>query len=206
MRPRKITVLGLCGRSGSGKGFVCQAFASLGVAFVDTDAVYRVIIGDVNSPCVKELVREFGNTVVNSRGVDKKALSEIVFSDNSKLERLNLVTHKYIYEATFRLVEEYEKNGADTVIIDAPVLFESGFYKFCDYCICVTCSDETCIKRITERDGIDADAAKKRLASQLPVEILRELCDFEIVNNENSRIFEQAKSIIETIGEKKNET
>lgn len=206
MKSRKITVLGLCGRSGSGKGFVCEAFASMGVASVDTDAVYRKIIGDINSPCVKELVREFGNTVVNNCGVDRKTLSAIVFSDKSKLEKLNSVTHKYIYEATFRLVEEYEKNGADTVIIDAPVLFESGFYKSCDYCICVTCSDETCINRITERDGIDADAAKRRLASQLPVEKLRELCDFEIVNDENSCIFQQAKAIIETIGEKKNET
>lgn len=206
MMPKKITVIGLCGRSGSGKGYVCRSFAALGVPFIDTDAVYRSITETADSACLNELRREFGDRVADDCGLNRKVLSAIVFSDKSKLEKLNSVTHKYILEKTLELISEFEKNGGFAVIIDAPVLFESGFDAVCDICVCVTCDDKTRIKRITERDGITVNAAKARLSSQLSDSELKERCDFEIVNDGVRSITEQARAIIETIGEKPNET
>ena len=178
-------IIGLCGRSGSGKGYICEKFADFGIPSIDTDRVYNDIISNKNSECLKELVYSFGNSILKSSGeLDRKALGSIVFSDDEKLKLLNSVTHKYILRATAAEVKRYRKNGKKAVVVDAPVLFESGFDGLCDILLCVTCPDEKCIERITERDGIDKASAENRLKSQLSSEMLRSLCDWEIVNND----------------------
>ena len=79
--------------------------------------------------------------------------------------------------------EEYAEKGFCIVLIDAPVLFESGFDKFCEKNICVTADEETRIRRITERDGISPEDAKRRILSQTPVNIAEEKADYVIINN-----------------------
>lgn len=178
-----MKIIGLCGMSGSGKGYVCNIFERYGIPSIDTDAVYRDILKDTDSPCLFELKSAFGDGIIQSDGsLDRKKLADIVFSDGEKLELLNKITHKYIRKKTDELIEKYKIDGADAVIIDAPVLFESGFNKMCDITVCVTCDTETAVRRITERDGISADKAHERLSKQIKPESLRELCDFEIVN------------------------
>lgn len=178
-------VIGLCGRSGSGKGYICNIFASCGIPCVDTDKVYRHIVAQKDSECIRELVSQFGNEILTVEGtLNRKALAPLVFSDEKKLARLNSITHKYILAETEKLIEELKNSGAKAVIIDAPVLFESGFNRLCDLCVCVTCGTAVSVKRITQRDGIDEQIAEKRLSSQLSEEELRALCDYEIVNDD----------------------
>ena len=107
-----------------------------------------------------------------------------MFSDIDSLKLLNSVTHKYILKNTQELTAQYKKDGKKAVLIDAPVLFESGFDKYCDILLCVTCPDEKSIERICRRDGIDEENAKLRLSSQIPADKLRSLCDYEIVNDD----------------------
>lgn len=178
-------VIGLCGRSGSGKGYISDIFSDFGIPSVDTDRVYRDIISEKDSECLRELVCNFGNEILDDSGfLDRKALGKIVFSDPEKLCDLNMITHKYIRERTLDEIKKTKKAGAHGVLIDAPVLFESGFDKLCDILLCVTCPDEKSVERIVSRDGIDENAAKKRLSSQKSTEELRSLCDAEIVNDD----------------------
>ena len=178
-----MKVIGLCGGSGSGKGAVSGIFAEIGIPSIDTDAVYReMTLSD--SPCMRELRGEFGDEVVNSQGgLDRARLASIVFSDPSRLKILNKIAHSFILDETRRRLAEYRDEGFPAAIVDAPVLFESGFDKECDEIICVLADRDVRITRIMSRDGIARDAAEKRIASQMPDETLISKCDHVIYNN-----------------------
>ena len=196
-----LKVIGICGRSGSGKGYVSRMFSLFGIPSVDTDAVYKGIIsGGARTECVGELVSVFGSSIVDDEGnLMKRKLANIVFADGAsdKLAILNQITHKYILAETLRLLSEYSKMGKKAAIIDAPVLFESGFDYYCDIKLCVTAPEDILVERICDRDGISAVEAKMRLDKQMPVSRLRQLCDAEIVNNGKTDIIAQIKGIIE---------
>ena len=178
-----MKVIGLCGGSGSGKGAVSRIFAEIGIPSIDTDAVYReMTLSD--SPCMRALAGEVGDEVVNSQGgLDRARLASIVFNDPSRLKTLNKIAHSFILDEARRRLAAYKNEGFSAAIVDAPVLFESGFNSECDEIICVVADRETRTGRIMRRDGITLDAAEKRIASQMPDEILISKCDHVIYNN-----------------------
>ena len=178
-----MKVIGLCGGSGSGKGAVSKIFLEIRIPSIDTDAVYReMTLSD--SPCMRALRQEFGDEVVNSLGgLDRTRLGSIVFNDPSRLKILNKIAHSFILDETRRRIAIYKDKGFPAAIVDAPVLFESGFDNECDEIICVVADREIRTCRIMSRDGITRDAAEKRIASQMPDEILISKCDHVIYNN-----------------------
>ena len=185
-------VIGLCGRSGSGKSFVSRLFEGFGVPAIDTDKVYREMTGaptdGVLSPCMKELVREFGETVLaEDLSLNRRALADIVFARDGeeKLHALNRITHRYILGEAERRVEKYGKDGRWAVIVDAPLLFESGFDKKCDVIIAATAPEETLVERIVARDRIDVSAAMRRLAVQISAEDVKARADY-VIDTDNS--------------------
>ena len=182
-----MKVIGLCGGSGSGKGTVSRFFSKYGVVSIDTDAVYHDITS-CSSPCVEELSMRFGADILtHTGGLDRRALAEIVFADESRelLKELNEITHKHILKETVRLIELGRSAGAPAVIIDAPLLFESGFSELCDVIVAVVADSSVRLARIIARDGITADMADKRISSQTPDEKLVELSDY-VIRNEGS--------------------
>ena len=93
-----MTVIGLTGPSGSGKGKIAEILSEFGVRHIDADAVYHNILIPP-SECLDELVEEFGYSILNAGGrLDRRALASVVFgeSNRDKLERLNKITHKYV--------------------------------------------------------------------------------------------------------------
>ena len=180
-------LVGLCGRSGAGKGYVSGIFGELGIPSVDTDRVYR----DMTSPapqlsvCMKALVDRFGPEVASDdNSLNRVVMRNLVFSgDKQALEDLNRITHALILEETNRIAAELYENGAEIVLIDAPLLFESGFNRMCECVVCVTAPEKTLIRRIIRRDGLCEEDAKKRLAVQKSVAELEERSDFVISND-----------------------
>ena len=181
-----MKVIGLCGGSGSGKGSVSLIFNSFGIPSVDTDRVYRELTSS-HSECLFALVKEFGESIIKPDGsLDRASLRNIVFEGEEserKRERLNEISHKYILDKTDELLSGYKKLGVPMAIVDAPLLFESGYDKKCDVILAVLAEESVRINRIMKRDGLSYSDAKKRVASQIPDEKLKELCDFFIVNN-----------------------
>ncbi|MBQ7669365.1 MAG: dephospho-CoA kinase [Clostridia bacterium] len=189
-------LIGVCGMSGSGKSHVSRAFASLGGHHVDTDKIYHALLEPRRgklSPCALAIAREFGDEVVKDATIDRGALGKIVYSDPDRLLALNRIAHKYIKKAT---LAEVRKCGAQFALIDAPVLFESGFDKLCDFTVCVCADDETRIKRIVRRDNISEDDAKRRLANQTPQSDLVSMCDFTVDNSYGRDVTEDVKKIL----------
>ena len=129
-----MKLIGLCGGSGSGKGAVCSLFNRLGIPSIDTDKVYHQLTSSP-SDCLKALTDTFGESIIRPDGsLNRVKLANIVFADgaDSKRKALGRITHKYILERTDEIAAEYFNAGADFVIVDAPLLFESGYNKKCD--------------------------------------------------------------------------
>ncbi len=196
----KIKHIGLCGRSGSGKGYVCSLFEKHGIPSIDTDEVYKRLCAPTEgepSPLVCEITEAFGNDAIDSDGkLDRSFLSSEVFDSEisqDKLTTLNRITHSHILAETIRLSAEYAKDGAAAVIIDAPVLFESGFEKYCDKIIAVICDEEVRIRRIITRDGISREAAMRRLSTQLTDDELRARADYIADNSDGAGIEAQVE-------------
>ena len=198
------TWIGLCGRSGSGKGYVSGVFAELGVPAIDTDVVYRLMSGpaEVPSACMQELSRAFGEKILNpDHSLNRRAMADIVFAADGAEARntLNRITHAHILCETRRLAERYAEEGHRFVLIDAPLLFESGFDAFCRSTVCVTAPDPICIERIMSRDGVTEEEARRRLSAQIPLEELMRRCDYTVVNDGTVPVRPQVEQIIQTI-------
>ena len=187
MKKNGVMPVGLCGRSGSGKGYVSALFLCRGIPSVDTDEVYREMTGPAEelSPCMAALRDRFGEEVVSADGsLDRAVMRTLVFSgDDEALSDLNRITHRFILEETRRRVQELYEAGFPIVLIDAPLLYESGFDAECARVLCVTAPEEILIRRIMNRDGITETDALRRLATQKSVDELEARADYVIVND-----------------------
>lgn len=197
----KIIKIGLCGGSGSGKGEVGSVFKSCGISVIDTDGVYHKLTSGYGA-CMRALEDEFGSPIVNADGsLNRIKLGDIVFADGNdhKLKRLNEITHKHITMKTDELIESCEKSNEKIVVIDAPLLFESGFNKMCDIIICVISDIDHRIGRIINRDKITREKAETRISKQLSDEFLIKHSDYIIRNN--SEIISLREQTMEIIAE-----
>ena len=199
----KLKVIGLCGGSGSGKGTVAELFSEFGIPSIDTDAVYHTLI-EHKSPCLDALVEEFGESILAEDGsLDRHKLSEIVFvGENSpeKRRRLNQIAHKFVLERTREILDEYRASGKVAALVDAPLLFESGFNKECDFVIAVIANENIRMMRIVKRDKIPMKNAKLRIRTQLPDEYLVANSKYTIKNDGKlSELKESVRLVAEEI-------
>ena len=197
-----MKIIGMCGGSGAGKGYVCSVFATHGIPAIDTDAVYHAMTSG-HSPCTEELESYFGSSILREDGsLDRAALAAIVFAPDGegKLKKLNEITHKYIKTETEKVICQYRTENRRAVIVDAPALFESGFDRMCDCIIGVFAPKETRILRIMQRDGISRERAEARIAKQIPDEELTARCDYCIQNGGEDVEF-QVEAILSVLTE-----
>ena len=160
-------------------------FKEFGFAVIDTDAVYHEMTRGP-SPCLDELRLAFGEKIIRADGaLDRAGLSGIVFAIGAEEKRalLNKIAHKHVLDEVRRTVSELEKKDTPLVIVDAPLLFESGFDKECDSILCVSAGKDVRVERIIRRDGITKERALRRIAAQKDDSELERLSDFVIENN-----------------------
>jgi len=177
-----MKIIGLTGGSGAGKGEVCKAFLRLGIESIDTDKISREITR--KGECLIELVENFSGDILKDDGeLDRKKLAYIAFSSKENHANLNKITHKYILKECNRIMLEMQSSGSKAVIIDAPMLFESGFDKNCDIIISVIADLEKRVGRIKKRDGITDEQAENRIKNQKCDGFFIENSDYAIYNN-----------------------
>ena len=188
--------IGLCGGSGSGKGYICNILKSMDFPCLDTDALVHLMYNKDQS-LISSLAKIFGNQIISSSGgIDRKILREIVFSDRNALETLNITVHQKVSEYCRNWMDEHEKSCVKAVFIDAPQLFEAGMENDFHYIISVIAPEETRICRIIERDKITKEQATKRISNQLSNEDYIKRSHFVINNGENDNPEEQLKRIL----------
>lgn len=182
-RPLRI---GLTGGVASGKSTVASALRALGAAIVDADAIAREVVRP-GGPAYQGVVAAFGPSAVGPDGaLDRKALAAHVFADEAARRRLNAVTHPHIRR---RMAEEGARLTASpespVIVFDIPLLLDTtdGRDLDLDGIVVVYADDGTRLRRLTARDGISEDEARRRVAAQVPLEDKVKRADWVIDNS-----------------------
>ncbi len=162
---RRPYVIGLTGPTGAGKSTVAQSLQRLGCVTVDADAAARDVTEQPG--CLAKLKEAFGADIVGPDGrLDRKVLSGRAFAGPEATRLLNSITHPAIAEECIRQIREAQHAGCKAVIVDAPLLFESGAERLCDAVIAVTAPQKSRLLRIVARDRIGEDLARARMEAQ----------------------------------------
>lgn len=195
-----MKIVGLTGGSGSGKGTVGAFFRDLGCCVIDTDLLYHSMI-NADSDCSRAIISRFGDSVKNANGgIDRRVLADIVFSDASSLETLNVIAHSYVRAECEKIIDYNRRLGIEILIIDAPQLFEAGMDKICDTTIAVTACEDVRVDRICARDGITRDKALSRIHAQYSDDFFRANCSYLIENDQDlARLLVRTKQILDEI-------
>lgn len=161
LRPR---VVGVTGSPASGKSTFARAFAeATGGPCFDADAeVHRLLAEDAE--VAREVRQAFGEVVFDPDGrIDRHALAARVFApgDGDALARLESILHPRVAEAVERTVSAAAAEGAPCVVLDVPLLYESGLDKTCDRVVFVSASEASRRRRIRERGGDPAEYEKR---------------------------------------------
>ena len=196
--------IGLAGGSGSGKGRVSALLALAGIPSFDCDAVYHELISR-DGTLSRELADAFGDEILSrAGGVDRAALREAAFHDPEKRARLNAITHRHVLRELREWVDRAEKQGVTAVVVDAPLLFESGFDRECDLTVAVTAPVDLRVERIVRRDGITPDAARERVDAQIPDADLTRRADLVIENGgDQAQLSLEVSRILKIINERR---
>ena len=184
-----MRVLGLTGGIGSGKSIVAEMFAELGATVIDADQIARDIV-EPGQPALGEIVSSFGRDILLPDGrLNRAKLAGIIFGDPAARVRLNAITHPRIRER-MEVEVAARRSGPGVLIVDIPLLFENGRQSSVEKVIVVWVDLETQRRRLTERDGLTAEAAGQRIAAQMPLDDKRARADHVIDNSgdrENTR-------------------
>ena len=180
---RPFLLVGLTGGIATGKSTVAKMLRELGCVIIDADVLAREVV-EPGEPAYEDIVAEFGSDVTQADGsLDRKRLGAIVFADAARRKRLEAMTHPRIRERFARRLQELTEQGfAGLVFFDAAVMIESGNYRNMDRLVVVATDEATQRERLQGRDGIGADEAARRMASQMPVTEKAKLADHVIDN------------------------
>jgi len=180
-----MIVIGLTGNSGSGKSVVSNIIKKNNAYIIDADKIAHNIMKKGQS-AYNEIVREFGNEILyKDKKINRKALASIVFNNREKLIKLNKITHKYILKAIIKKISSIKRKhkSFSYIVIDAPLLIETGLNKKCNVIWIVNADIEKRIERVIKRDNISREKAIERFKNQTPFEELKKFTDVIIENN-----------------------
>jgi len=174
-------LIGLTGGIASGKSKISLFLKSQGAVIIDADEIARHVVEPLSSAW-KNIVEVWGTDILRpDQSLDRQKLASIVFSDKNELEKLNNITHPEIIR---EIKERISREPAGTLmVLDAPLLIESGLFAIVDYVWLVSVTEATQIKRLMERDGMTIEAAQKRISMQMPLEEKKEYAHVIIDNN-----------------------
>ncbi len=182
---RSYKLIGLTGRSGSGKSVVRGVFEEEGYKVIDADLLARRAL---ESPVVLiGLKAYFGSDIINGNTLDRKSLAEKAFRDKENTAKLNSVMHPEIVRLFLGDLKDLIISGESKILFDAPQLFEAGMEVLCDLTVAVIADDELRLRRITERDNISRAEAESRLSVQLDDSFFKNECDYYLENNNSEQ-------------------
>ncbi|HZT78066.1 MAG TPA: dephospho-CoA kinase [Vicinamibacterales bacterium] len=160
--------IALTGGIATGKSYVLARFLRLGIPCLDADALAHGVTA-AGTEATQQIAARFGADVLAADGaVDRGKLGPVVFADPAARKELEAIVHPAVYRAIAAGVRGFElTGGAPYVVVDVPLLFETGHAQEFDRVIVTACAAETQLARLRER-GLGDEAARQRLAAQWP--------------------------------------
>jgi len=179
-----MLIVGLTGGIASGKSTMADMFKKEGAYIIDIDIISRDVVKP-GKPAWRDVVHIFGKEVLNDdQTLNRKKVGDIVFSDAEKRKKLEKIIHPRINAETLTEINEIaKKDNQAIVIIDIPLLIETGKQDTVDKVVLVFTSPQGQIERLVKRDSLSLEDAHKRLAAQMPIENKKKYAHY-IINNE----------------------
>ena len=174
-----MRVIAITGGIGSGKSTVAALYRSQGVPAIDADAISRALTAP-EGEALGPIRVAFGDEVFRADGsLDRAKLGKLVFGgEPATLQRLNAILHPRIIRDTLAELRRLRDEGLPVVLLDAPLLFETGMASLADAVICVTAPEAVRVRRIRGRDGLTEAEALRRIRSQNPAQTTERLSDY----------------------------
>jgi dephospho-CoA kinase len=183
--------IGITGIMGSGKSTVCRIFEVMRIPVFYADDQAKRLMQEDNA-LQQAITSAFGELYPGGQ-LDRKALAEQVFGDESKTKQLNELVHPAVSIAFDKWSKE--RNHADYQLKEAALIFESGSDQGLDEVYVVTAPLEVCIERVMTRDGATRSQVEDRMARQLSQEEKLERATGQIVNDGQTSLIEQVLRI-----------
>ncbi|MEH2612520.1 dephospho-CoA kinase [Bradyrhizobium sp. AZCC 1693] len=171
-----MRILGLTGSIGMGKSTTAKLFTEAGVPVYDADAAVHKIYEGEAAPAIEAA---FPGTTVDGK-VDRAKLSARVVHDPAAIKQLEQIVHPMLGASRRKFLEDAERSGAPVVLMDIPLLFETGGEKRVDAVVVVSTDPATQRERILARGTMTSEALDGILARQLPDAEKRKRADFVV--------------------------
>lgn len=170
MLANKPYVIGLTGGIGCGKSEAAKFLSSLGAAHLDADAISHELT-EAGGAALPEIRRVFGEAAFNADGsLDRASLGKLVFGNEPARRALEGIIHPLVQREMLTRMDAAARAGASVVILDVPLLFETGMDALCDETWTLYLPREKQVARVVTRDGLTREAAEARVDSQMAAE------------------------------------
>jgi dephospho-CoA kinase len=185
-------VLCLTGSLGMGKSKTAQFFAEAGVPVYDSDAAVHALYEGEATPLIEQA---FPGTTAAGK-VDRTKLAARVLGDAAALARLEAIVHPLVGFARDKFLAQAQARGATVVVLDVPLLFETGGERRCDAVVVVSAPPEMQRRRAFERPGMTEGKFTALIAKQMPDAEKRQRADFIV---DSSQSFDHARAQVQDI-------
>jgi dephospho-CoA kinase len=165
-----MQIVGLTGGIACGKSKVTQVLReNHAVRVIDLDVLARVVVEPGRS-ANRAIVAALGPAALHADGtLNREHVGELVFRDPAKRRAINKATHLPILMELLLALVLHMSEGHRVVVLDAPLLFETGMHQLCATSLVVHTKPQTQVARLTRRDGLSVAEAERRIAAQLPL-------------------------------------
>lgn len=175
--------IGLTGGIASGKSTVSAMMRELGLPVIDADEAARAVV-EPGEEAYRQIVAAFGPDILQADGsINRAKLGAIVFNDEQARKTLNAIVHPAVRRKMLAEKEAHIRSGAKTIVLDIPLLFESGLTAWVDKVLVVYVDDDVQLRRLMARNGFTKEEALARIRAQWPMAEKVKRADAVIDNN-----------------------
>ena len=164
-----MILIGITGIIGSGKTTVSNMLEKEGFVVIDLDMIAKDTL--LQNDVIREIGSRFGKEYISGDRVNVERMKKTVFQNEDMLRILEGITHPKIVDRLFNDVDSIKKRGAKSIIIDGPLLFETGLYKRLDKIVVVSANPEALKERLIKR-GMEQEDIEKRMVFQISLSLI----------------------------------
>lgn len=190
-----MKIIGLTGSIGMGKSATARLFREAGIPVFDSDACVHALY-DAGGAAVGPVEAAFPGSLAEDGSIDRARLSRQLNDDPDGFARLEAIVHPLVGEARQHFLDVAKKDGADIVILDVPLLFETGGHEHVDAVIAVHAPHHVRRERVLQRPGMTEDKLAAIIARQTPDSVKLEKADYIV---ETSGGFDDARQQVSKI-------
>ena len=176
----KKLLIGVTGSLASGKSMVTEMLCAKGAGCIDADKVSHEVLRQ-NEEVKHKVMDIFGEDIFTDGEIDRRKLAGKVFFNSGRLKELCDILHPVIIS---RIEEQANDLETEFVVVDAPLLIETGLNEVVDVVVVVACEHDLSIERAMGR-GISREEADNILKNQMPVSEKETFADY-VINNDSS--------------------